>query len=65
MRYFDYELAAREAGISDDLLEAIKRNMRCEFPDDEMLWELHVLRACNVVRDGLVTLDEVLGRKAA
>lgn len=65
MRYFDYEHAAREAGISDAHLEAIKQAMRVEFPEDDMLWELHVLRACNAVRDGQTTIEEVLGRKAA
>ena len=65
MRYFDCEHAAREAGISDDNLEAIKQAMRGEFPDDDMLWELHVLRACNAVRDGQATIEDVLCRTAA
>jgi len=34
--------------------------MRREFPKDEMMFELHVLRACLAIRDGHVTIDETL-----
>jgi hypothetical protein len=65
MRHFDYEQTAREAGIPENDLAAIRQAMRVEFPDDDMMWELHVLRACLAVRDGKVALEEVLGRRAA
>jgi len=65
MRYFDYEQTAREAGIPEQDLAAIVQAMRREFPDDDMMWELHVLRACIAVRDGKVELEEVLSRRAA
>jgi hypothetical protein len=65
MSFFDFERAAQEAGISDGNLETIKQTMRGEFPEDDMLWELHVLRACNAVRDGQATIEDVLCVKAA
>jgi len=65
MRYFDYEQTALEAGISDVELESIKQALRSEFPDDDMMWELHLLRVCLSVRDGKVGLKEVLGSLAA
>ena len=34
--------------------------MRREFPRDDMMHELHALRACMAVRDGLVAVDELL-----
>lgn len=34
--------------------------MRREFPADEMMCELHVLRACMAIRDGLASLEDVL-----
>lgn len=49
MRYFDYESLAKEAGISDGDLETIKQAVREEFPNDDMMWELHVLRACSAI----------------
>ncbi len=57
MYFFDYVSAARDAGISDDDLEHIRRGVRREFPDDEMMYELHVMGACNAVKDGRVMLD--------
>ncbi len=60
MHYFDFENAAREAGISAGQLRQLCEAMRREFPGDEMMRELHVLRACMAVRDGLVTLEDAL-----
>jgi hypothetical protein len=65
MDYFDYESVAREARLSDEQIAAVKQAIRQEYPHDDMLWELHVLRACAAIRDGHVTLDEVTRRLAA
>ena len=64
MRYFDYSKTAREPAIPEDRLLRIVELFRAEYPHDEMLAELHVLRACMAVRDGLATLDEVLRAQA-
>jgi len=34
--------------------------VRAEFPTDDMLYELHVLRACMAIRDGYVSLENAL-----
>ena len=60
MHYFDYETEARAAGIPADKLEELRRIVEDEFPRDEMMCELHVLRACMAIRDGVATLEEVL-----
>lgn len=65
MRYFDYEELAREAGISDDDLSAIKDALRDEYPTDDMMWELHVLRACLAIKDGRITMEQAVPRRAA
>jgi len=65
MKQFDYEKAAAEAGISGEKLDEICRALRPEFPGDDMMYELHVLRACMAVRDGHVTLEQVLRPPAA
>lgn len=64
MRYFDYENVAREAGLPADKLAEICRLMRREFPRDDMLYELHVLRACMAVRDGHVRVGDLLRQEA-
>ena len=59
MRYFDYERIAREAGMSAENLERLCRLIRKEFPHDDMMYELHVMRACKIVRDGHYTLEQL------
>ena len=60
MRYFDYEKMAHEAGITQEQIEELCASIRQEFPNDEIMYELHVLRACMAVRDGNASLDDVL-----
>ena len=65
MPLFEFETVAQEAGISIGDLEAIKQAVREEFPNDDMMWELHVLRACSAIRDGVATMADVISRRAA
>lgn len=60
MRYFDYERIAREAGISVGDLERLCRLIRQEFPHDDMMYELHVMRARKIVRDGPYTMEQIV-----
>lgn len=60
MRYFDYETVAREAKISPDKLDALSQLVRQEFPRDDMMYELHLLRVCMGIRDGRLTVEEAL-----
>ena len=60
MTYFDYEEVAREAHIPARKLEELRRLIKREFPRDEMMYELHLLRACMAIRNGVVTLQQAL-----
>jgi hypothetical protein len=60
MPFFDYPRIAQEAGIPPDKLDRLIRVIREEFPGDDMMADLHIMRACRVVRDGHATIDEVL-----
>lgn len=60
MRYFDYEQVAQEASISAEQLFLICRLLRHEYPDDDVLYELHVLRACNSVKEGRIGIEALL-----
>ena len=60
MHYFDYERVAREAGLGPDEVGRIGRVVRADYPTDDMLYELHVLRACFAIRDGRITIEEAL-----
>ena len=60
MHSFGFENMAREAGIREDDFRRLCEALRREFPHDEMMFELHVLRACMAIRDGLITLQDAL-----
>lgn len=60
MRYFDYEKAAREAKIPAEKLAELRRVVRKEFPKDEMMYELHLLRVCRAIQQGLVSVEEAI-----
>jgi hypothetical protein len=64
MKYFDYESVAREAKISPEKLRHLLNLLREEFPNDPLMYELHVLRACMAIRDGHISINDVLKRNA-
>ena len=63
MSYFDYEEVAREARIPAEKLEELRRLIKREFPRDEMMYELHLLRACMAIKEDVVTIDQALTHK--
>ena len=42
---FDIDKAAKEASLSEEMYNQIKKEVHKEFPYSEMMYELHVLRA--------------------
>ncbi len=62
---FDYAAAAKRAGIGPEELDRLVALIRAEFPRDEMMVELHVLRTLQAVERGDVTLADVLRPRAA
>ena len=65
MEYFDYQSVANEAGITPAQLAQITERIQRDYPEDRMLYELHVLRACLALRDRLVTVEQVLAEPKA
>jgi hypothetical protein len=62
---FDYATVADRAGIRRETLERLGALIRAEFPDDEMMTDLHILRAVLAVQRGDVTLEQILPREVA
>ncbi len=59
-RYFDYLAVARECHLTSNQVAALEAVERREFPDDRMLFELHMLRLVEQLRTGRLRLEEVL-----
>ncbi|OGR56353.1 MAG: hypothetical protein A3I11_00025 [Elusimicrobia bacterium RIFCSPLOWO2_02_FULL_39_32] len=60
MRYFYYEKVAEEANIPQNKLDELMKIIRQEFPADDMMFELHLLRVCMSIRDHHVSMNEAL-----
>ena len=57
---FDYLNAAQRIGLTDVQLNQLCNQVRFEFPNDDMMFELHVLRAIMAVESGRATLNQIL-----
>jgi len=44
-KMFDIERAAKRSGLSAKKIKKIKGEVKKEFPNDRMMYELHVIRA--------------------
>lgn len=60
MRSFDYEKAAHKARIPAGKMEQLRKMVREEFPKDEMMYELHLLRVCMAIEQGLVSVEDAM-----
>jgi hypothetical protein len=45
IEYFDYRRVAKEMRVPEAILKRIEKEVKKEFPSDQMMYELHVLRA--------------------
>ena len=58
--YFDYVSIARDAGISEKDLQAIEERTRADYPGDQMMFELRMLRTCRAIAGGRATVKDAL-----
>jgi hypothetical protein len=59
---FDYVSVAGRVGIPPKVLEQLREVFSAEFPEDEMMAELHLLRAVLSIERGDTTIDEILSQ---
>ena len=45
IEYFDYYKVAEEMAIPQDIVMKVENDVKNDFSDDKMMYELHVLRA--------------------
>ncbi len=56
---FDLDKVKADSGLDPEILSRIEQRVRQDF-DDEMMFELHFIRAIHALRDGRVTLEQIL-----
>ena len=65
MHYFNWKETVSKANIPQDKLQELCRLVREEFPRDDMMYELHLLRIGMAICEGCVRLKEVIPTKKA
>ena len=60
LQYFDYVAVATAARISEADLAAIEAHVRADYPSDQMMFELRMLRTCNAIKSGAATVADAL-----
>lgn len=59
-KFFDYPSVAREAGVSPADLAVIESQTRADYPNDQMMFELRMLRTCQSILDGFATVRQAI-----
>ena len=49
---YDVETAFKKSGLSLAEIQSIKRQVRKDFPNDDMMYELHIIRILNAMKKG-------------
>lgn len=60
---FDLEQIKRTSGLTTDILALLERKVREDFRDDEMMFEIHLVRIIRSLKEGRMTLEQVLGEQ--
>jgi hypothetical protein len=60
VEYFDYIVVAKRCKISDEILKKLEDLERQEFPRDQMMFELHMLRMLRGIEQGFLKPEEIL-----
>lgn len=59
----DIEKILKEKGLTQQQINLIKAEVRREFPNDEMMYELHLIRLVDSLMEGYCTLKDLLPPK--
>ena len=54
----DIEKILKKSGLPQKLVQKIEKKVRQEFPKDEMMYELHLMRAIEAERDKSLTAQQ-------
>ena len=54
----DIEKILKKSGLPQKLVQKIEKEVRQEFPKDEMMYELHLMRAIEAERDKSLTAQQ-------
>jgi len=56
---FDVKKLEEESGLSSEVLRRIETQVREEFPEDEMMYELHLVRIFHALKKGWLKVEDI------
>jgi hypothetical protein len=59
---FELEILKKDSGLDLNQLARLEDLVRREFPDDEMMFELHLLRILDALKKDWITSDVIFAK---
>lgn len=60
---FNYQRIADDLKLSKVQLSRLEQTVRLEFPNDEMMFALHMVRVLNTIKRGHLSFDDAIKQK--
>lgn len=60
---FNSNMPDKEHNLTHEEFAQLEKEIREEFPNDEMMFELHLARALEAYRSGLITKEQLLAKE--
>lgn len=57
---FDLARLEQASGLPITVLKQVKQKVKEDFRDDDMLYEIHLVRIFRALKEGRLTVDQVL-----
>jgi hypothetical protein len=59
---FEVNMQKQASDLSQAEFERLEQEIRSEFPNDAMMFELHLARALEAYRSGMITKEQLLAQ---
>jgi len=57
---FDLKRLEQASGLPPAVLEQIEQAIQADYPDDAMMFELHLVRVLQALKEGRITIEQIL-----
>ncbi len=57
---FDLEYLKQTSGLTAAILNEIEQAIKADYPDDDMMFELHFVRVLQALKQGRITIEQIL-----
>ncbi|MBI5302960.1 MAG: hypothetical protein HY868_12555 [Chloroflexi bacterium] len=60
---FDLTYLKQTSGLDQVVLRQVEQKVQADYPDDAMLFELHLVRVLLALKQGWITLEQILSER--